>query len=94
MAYAERVHLPVGISLMTDAALVNALVGLRSEADALTTEQSAEQSRLRYRLGGAIQSIERELRLREIDPAAVSAETEIAAAEVDVLRYVTVSEAA
>ena len=92
MAYAEHVHLPVGIPLMTDAALIRAHAAFHRQLASLSSEDDVEARGLRHQLEGAIASIEHEFRMREIAPDDYRI-PETDNTEANVLRYVSVESA-
>lgn len=89
MTNGGTVHVPVGIPLMTDAALVRTLFEFKQQLTLATSGTLEMQADVQSRIVEAIDEIETELRDREIDPEALHPGSATAFAGANVLRFVS-----
>lgn len=92
MTNGTPVHVPVGIPLMTDAALVRTLFDFKQQLSLVSSGALDMPEDVRVRITEAVDEIEQELRDREIDPDDLQPGSVASFARVETVRYISLSD--
>lgn len=89
MANGATVHVPVGIPLMTDAALVRTLFEFKQQLSGLSSGAPEIPQEVQGQIASTIGEIEAELRDREIDPDGIDLVSSIPFGSANVVRFIS-----
>ncbi len=89
MENCAQVHVPVGIPLMTDAALIRTLFDFKQQLALVSSGALHMPEDLRSRITQAIDEIENELRDREISPEDLDPGSAASFTRPNIVRYVS-----